>query len=46
MGVVWSLDKAKMFTLGCHDLLVMVDHQPLIAILGDRSLTDIPNPRL
>ena len=27
-------------------LLVTVDHQSLIPILGDRSLADIPNPRL
>ena len=32
-----------MFTLGCPDLLVTVDHQSLIPILGDRSLADIPN---
>ena len=35
-----------MFTLGCPNLLVTVDHQALISILGDRSLADIPNPRL
>ena len=46
LGVVWSLDKARMFTLGCPDLLVTVDHQPLIPILRDKSLADIPNPRL
>ena len=35
-----------MFTLGCPDLQVTVDHQSLIPILGNRSLADIPNPRL
>ena len=35
-----------MLTLGCPDLLVTVDHHSLIPILGDRSLADIPNPRL
>ena len=35
-----------MITLSCPDLLVMVDHLPLIAILGDRSLADIRNLRL
>ena len=35
-----------MFTLGCPDLLVTVDHQPLISILGEKGLADIPNPRL
>ena len=33
-----------MLTLGCPDLLVTVDHHSLI--LGNRSLADIPNPRL
>ena len=46
LGVAWALEKARMFTLGCPDLLVTVDHQSLIPILGDRSLADIPNPRL
>ena len=45
-GVAWSLEKARMFTLGCPDLLVTVDHQSLIPILGDQSLADIPNPCL
>ena len=35
-----------MFTLGCPNLLVTVDHEPLISILGDKGLADIPNPRL
>ena len=46
LGIVWSLEKARMFTLGCPNLLVTVDHQPLISILGDKNLADIPNPRL
>ena len=46
LGVVWSLEKARMFTLGCPNLLVTVDHEPLISILGDKGLADIPNPRL
>ena len=46
MGVVYSLEKARMFKLGFPNLLVTVDHLPLIPILGDRSLADIPNQRL
>ena len=46
MGMVYFLEKARMFTLGCPNLLVIVYHLPLIPILGDRSLADIPNPRL
>ena len=45
-GVAWSLEKARIFTLGCPDLLVTVDHQSLIPILGDQSFAEIPNPCL
>ena len=46
LAVVDALDKARHFTLGCSDLMVAVDHKPLIKVLGDRALDDIPNPRL
>ena len=45
-GVAWSLEKARMFTLGCLDLLVAIDHQSLFPILGNQSLANIPNPHL
>ena len=32
--------------MGCRDLIVAVDHKPLLKILSDRSLQDIPNNRL
>jgi hypothetical protein len=41
-----SLNKARHFVLGCKDLIVVVDHKPLLKIFSDRSLEDIPNPRL
>ena len=44
--MVWSLEKAKHFILGCPTLYVAVDHKPLLGLLGDRLLEDIPNPRL
>ena len=46
LGVVWSLDKARMFTLGCPNLLVTVDHEPLVPILGNKDMADIANSRL
>ena len=46
LDVLWSVEKARIFALGYSNLLVTVDHQPLISILGDKSLVDIPNPRL
>ena len=46
LAVVHALDKARYFVLGCSHLTVAVDHKPLIKLFGDRSLEDIPNPRL
>ena len=46
LAVVDALNKARHFTLGCSDLMVAVDHKPLLKVLGDRALDDIPNPRL
>ena len=46
LAVVDALDKARHFTLGCKDLIIAVDHRPLLKIFGDRSLENIPNPRL
>ena len=45
-AVVDALDKARHFTLGCSDLMVAVDHKPLLNVLGDRALDDIPKHRL
>ena len=46
MAVSDALEKARYFVLGCHDLTIAVYHKPLLKILGDRSLEDIPNNRL
>ena len=45
-AIAWSLEKCRMFILGCPSLIVTTDHQPLVAILGQRSLADVTNPRL
>ncbi len=45
LAVVYALDKARFFTLGCHNLTVAVDHKPLLGVFCDRSL-DMPNRRL
>ena len=45
LAVAWSIEHARMFTLGCQNLLVSTDHKP-VGILRDRALSDIKNPRL
>ena len=32
--------------LGCENLIVAVDHKPLLKLLADRAIDDISNPRL
>jgi len=46
LAVVDGLHRARFFVLGCKELIVAVDHKPLLKIFGDRSLNDIENPRL
>jgi hypothetical protein len=46
LAVADALSKARYFVLGCEDLMIAVDHKPLLKLFGDRSLEDIPNPRL
>ena len=46
LAVAWGLEHSRMFTLGCEDLLVSVDHKPLLGIFNDRDLSTIKNPRI
>ena len=46
LAVAWSLEQTRFFTWGCDDLEVVTDHQPLVKILGNRSLEEIRNVRL
>ena len=45
-AVVDALEKARYFVLGCEELIVAVDHKPLLKIFGDRSLDQLSNTRL
>ena len=46
-AATWALEKCKMFVLGHPDLTLVVDHKPLLAILGpDQDLSELANPRL
>ena len=46
LGVAWALEQTRYFTMGCDDLVVIVDHKPLVKLFGDRRLDEIDNPRL
>ena len=45
-SVAWAMEKCKFFLLGLPEFILCVDHLPLINILGNKELCDIPNPRL
>ena len=44
--MVYALHSCRMFIMGCPNLLVAVDHKPLIKIFNDRALESINNPRI
>ena len=46
LAVADALDKARFFVLGCSNLIIAVDHKPLLKVFGDRSLEEITNARL
>ena len=39
-------DKTRHFVLGCHNLIIAVDHKPVLKIFGDRAFDNIPNIHL
>ena len=44
--MAWALHKTHHFTLGNKKLTVLMDHNSLPKILGDRELADIESPRI
>ena len=46
LAVAHGLQSCRYFVMGCPNLILAVDHKPLIKILNDRSLESISNPRL
>ncbi len=37
LAVADALDKARHFVLGCSNLIIAVDHKPLLKLFGDRT---------
>ena len=46
LAVIFALEQSRMFVLGCHNLILSIDHKPLVPILNNRRLDLIKNPRL
>ena len=45
-AITWALEKCRIFIMGCLQMIVVTDHQPLTGIFGDRDLSKVHNPRL
>ena len=45
-AISWALKKCHMIILGCPNVIVMTNHEPLKGHYGDRDLSKIHNPRL
>ena len=41
LAVADTLEQTRYFVLGCDDLIVAVDHRPLLKVLSDHKLEDI-----
>ena len=46
LAVVYALEQCRMFVMGCKNLVVAVDHKPLVNIFSDQSLENIKNHRI
>ena len=46
LTLLYGLEACQIFVLGCPELLVTVDHKPLIKIFSDKAMEDIKNLRL
>ena len=45
-AIAWALEKCRIFVMGCPNLIVVTDHEPLKGLFRDRDLSKIQNPRL
>ena len=43
LALSWALKHSRLFTLGCKNLFIVVDHKPLLGIFNNPSLDSIAN---
>ena len=46
LGIVWAIQKCRLFLSGLSLFSIFTDHKPLIPILNSKQLDEIENPRL
>ena len=44
LALSWSLHHSRIFTQGCNDLIISVDHKPLLGIFNNKCIASINNP--
>ena len=44
--IAWSLDHARMFVLGCTELVISTDHKPLLGIFNNHCIISIVNQHI
>ena len=46
LGVVWAVRKCRLYLMGLQHFDIIVDHQPLVPILNEKTMDAIENPRI
>ena len=46
LALTYGLEKSKYWTIGNPNLIVFVDHKPLLGLLKTKDIDSIDNPRL
>ena len=46
LAATYELEKCRFFVLGHPNLILCLDHKPLLSLFGDQDLASITNPRL
>ena len=46
LGIVWAVEKCRLFLEGLSNFEVVTDHRPLNPIINGHRLDEIENPRL
>ena len=45
-AIIWGLENCRIFIMGCPQMIVITNHQPLTGIFGDRDLSKVHNLHL
>jgi transposase InsO family protein len=46
LAVTWAIKKCKMYLMGLPHFMLIIDHNPLVPILNEKTMDHIENPRI